>query len=162
MKRTNFEGMNCSVARCLDVIGEWWTPLVLRDLFMGITRFDDFQGRLGIARNILADRLNRLVETGVVEKVPYQERPRRFEYRLTEKGADLWRVLTAMREWGDRWEAPQGPSVQLVHRGCGHVASTSVVCNQCGEPMDRRAVRLVRGPGATDDSILPARVSDEA
>jgi DNA-binding HxlR family transcriptional regulator len=155
MQRTSFEGMNCSVARCLEVIGEWWTPLILRDLFMGINRFDDFQARLGIARNILSDRLNRLVASGVVERVLYQEHPERFEYRLTEKGADLWRVLTAMREWGDRWEAPAGPSVQMVHRSCGHVTTTEVVCAECGEPIERRQIRLVRGPGALEDSILP-------
>jgi DNA-binding HxlR family transcriptional regulator len=147
--------MNCSVARCLEVIGEWWTPLILRDLFMGISRFDDFQARLGIARNILAGRLNRLVKAGVVEKVPYQAHPPRFDYRLTEKGVDLWKVLTAMREWGDRWEAPAGPSVQMVHRACGNTTTTSMVCSDCGEPLDRRQVRLVRGPGAIDGSVLP-------
>jgi DNA-binding HxlR family transcriptional regulator len=155
MQRTSFQGMNCSVARCLDVVGEWWTPLILRDLFMGISRFDDFQARLGIARNVLADRLSRLVESGVVEKVLYQEHPERFDYRLTEKGGDLWRVLTAMREWGDRWEAPAGPSVQIVHKSCGHVTSSQVVCAECGAQLDRHQVRLVRGPGALEDSILP-------
>jgi DNA-binding HxlR family transcriptional regulator len=153
--KKTFEDQNCSVARCLEAIGEWWTPLILRDMFMGISRFDDFQARLGIARNILTERLNRLVETGLVEKSRYLEHPERFDYRLTEKGADLWRVLTAMREWGDRWAAPDGPSVQILHRTCGHVAKTSLVCCDCGEPLDRRQVRLVRGPGAGANSILP-------
>jgi DNA-binding HxlR family transcriptional regulator len=160
MQRKSFQDMNCSVARCLEIIGEWWTPLLLRDMFMGVTRFDDFQSRLGIARNILADRLNRLVEAGVVERRPYQDRPQRFEYRLTEKGGDLWRVLTAMREWGDQWAAPHGPSVQVVHRTCGHVTSTVMVCAECGEELERRDLRLVRGPGARDDSILPVRVAE--
>ncbi len=128
MRRASFEGMNCSVAKTLEVIGEWWTPLLLRDLFMGVSRFDEFQSRLGIARNVLTERLNRLIEAGVVEKRPYQERPERFDYRLTEKGRDLWPVITAMREWGDRWQSPQGPSVQLVHRACGNVMTTSLVC----------------------------------
>jgi hypothetical protein len=91
----------------------------------------------------------------LVEKARYQERPERFDYRLTEKGGDLWKVLTAMREWGDRWAAPEGPSVQIVHRTCGHVATTSLVCGECGEPLDRRQVRLVQGPGAGANSILP-------
>lgn len=155
MQRTSFRGMNCSVARCLDVIGEWWTPLILRDMFMGISRFDDFQARLGIARNILADRLSRLIEAGVIEKAPYQEHPARFDYHLTEKGGDLWKVLTAMREWGDRWEAPEGPSVQIVHKSCGHVTSSKLVCAECGAKLERRQVRLVKGPGALQDSILP-------
>jgi DNA-binding HxlR family transcriptional regulator len=160
MQRKTFEEMNCSVAHCVDVIGEWWTPLLLRDMFLGVSRFDEFQSRLGIARNILAERLNRLVETGVVEKRRYQERPERFEYRLTEKGGDLWRVLTAMREWGDRWAAPQGPSVQVVHRRCGHVTTSVMVCAECGEELERRDLQLVRGPGARDDSIVPVRVAE--
>ena len=156
MRRTSFEGMNCSVARSLEVIGEWWTPLLLRDLFLGVSRFDDFQERLGIARNVLTERLNRLVEAGVVEKVPYQERPVRFDYRLTEKGADLWRVVTALREWGDRWESPNGPPLQLLHRRCGRVATTVVTCSECGEPLERRDVKLLDGPGAGGESKLPA------
>ena len=108
MQRTSFETMNCSVAQCLEVIGEWWSMLIVRDAFLGVRRFDDFQSRLGISRNILTTRLTSLVEAGVLQKVPYQERPLRHEYRLTEQGHDLWPVLTAMREWGDRWAAPDG------------------------------------------------------
>jgi DNA-binding HxlR family transcriptional regulator len=155
MQRTSFESMNCSVAQCLEVIGEWWTPLILRDIFMGVSRFDHLQARLGIARNILADRLNRLIEKGVLEKVPYQANPERFDYKLTEKGYDLWRVLTAMREWGDRWAAPDGPTIQLVHRSCGHVTSTVMVCGECGEALERSQVRLVPGPGAARGALLP-------
>src|SRR5688572_16482862 len=109
MKRISFHEMNCSVAQCLEVIGEWWTPLIVRDLLMGVSRFDDFLARLGISRNVLTERLNRLLEMGVVRKVAYQEHPERYDYRLTPKGADLWHVITAMREWGDRWESPAGP-----------------------------------------------------
>jgi DNA-binding HxlR family transcriptional regulator len=156
MQRTTFEGMNCSVAQCLEVIGEWWTPLILRDLFLGVSRFDQLQSRLGIARNILTDRLNHLIEHGVLEKVPYQTNPERVDYRLTEKGIDLWRVLTAMREWGDRWAAPDGPTIQLLHRSCGQVASTVMVCSECGEPLKRGQLRLVPGPGAVRGSVLPA------
>lgn len=157
MQRTSFESMNCSVAQCLEVIGEWWTPLILRDLFLGVSRFDDFQARLGIARNMLADRLAGLVEDGVVEKVPYQTNPERFDYRLTEKGADLWRVITAMRQWADRWQAPNGPPLQLLHRSCGKVTTAVMVCSECGEPLERRNVRAIDGPGARGRSTLPVR-----
>ena len=108
MQRTSFEDMTCSVAQCLDVVGEWWSLLIVRDAFLGVTRFDDFQARLGISRNILTQRLNRLVDNGVLKRVPYSDHPPRSEYRLTEKGRDLWHVVTAMRQWGDRWAAPAG------------------------------------------------------
>ena len=99
--------MNCSVAQTLEVVGEWWSMLIVRDAFLGVRRFDQFQRRLGISRNILQQRLNRLVEAGVLARVQYSERPPRFEYRLTDKGRDLWPVLTAMRQWGDKYAAPR-------------------------------------------------------
>src|SRR6516162_2893852 len=107
--------MHCSVAQCLEVVGEWWSMLILRDAFFGVTRFDDFQERLSISRNNLNQRLNHLVAAGVLDKVPYNDRPPRYEYRLTNKGLDLWPVLTAMRQWGDRYAAPDGPPIQLIH-----------------------------------------------
>jgi DNA-binding HxlR family transcriptional regulator len=128
--------------------------LIVRDAFLGIRRFDDFQARTGIARNVLTARLEHLVEHGVLERRPYQERPLRHEYVLTDKGRDLWHVLTAMREWGDRWAAPEGPPVELVHRSCEHVTRTAVVCDHCREPLDARAVRVVPGPGARDDASV--------
>jgi DNA-binding HxlR family transcriptional regulator len=147
--------MNCSLAQCLEVVGEWWSMLLVRDAFLGVSRFDDFQARLGISRNVLNQRLARLVEEGVLERIPYQEHPPRHDYRLTEKGRDLWHVLTAMRQWGDRWAAPEGPPVQLVHRGCGHVAAAVPTCSECGESLDARAVRAVPGPGRRGESIIP-------
>lgn len=152
MQRTSFQGMRCSVAQCLEVIGERWTPLILRDVLMGVSRFDQLQARLGISRNILTDRLNWLVEKGVLEKVPYQENPERYDYKLTEKGSDLWRVVTAMREWGDRWAAPNGPSVQLLHKSCDHRVSTVMVCSECGKALDLSEVQFVPGPGAREAS----------
>jgi len=145
--------MHCSVAQCLEVIGEWWSMLIIRDAFLGVTRFDDFQQRLGISRNILNQRLGRLVEHGVLAKVPYQEHPPRFDYRLTDKGRDLWPVLTTMRQWGDRHAAPQGPPLQVVHKGCGQVADAVLVCSACREPLGARAVRAVPGPGAVEPLI---------
>ena len=119
VQRTSFEDMNCSVAQCLEVVGEWWSLLIVRDAFFGVRRFDDFQARLGISRNILNQRLTKLVDDGVLERVPYQDNPPRANYRLTEKGRDLWHVLTAMRQWGDRWAAPDGPPLKMRHATCG-------------------------------------------
>ncbi len=95
VERKSFADMHCSVAQCLEVVGEWWSMLILRDVFLGVTRFDDFQERLGISRNILNQRLNHLVETDVLEKVRYSDHPPRFDYRLTDNGRDLWPVLIA-------------------------------------------------------------------
>jgi len=142
--------MRCSVAQCLEVAGEWWSMLVVRDAFLGVSRFDDFQERLGISRNILNQRLRRLVEAGVLKKVPYSEHPPRYDYRLTEKGRDLWPVLIAMRQWGDRYAAPEGPPLEVVHTSCGEVAEVVPTCSVCGEPLGPRDVRAVAGPGAAE------------
>src|SRR3954451_4902391 len=103
MQRTSFEDMNCSVAQCLEVVGEWWSLLSVRDAFLGVRRFDDFQARLGISRNILTQRLTTLVDHGVLERALYQYNAPRSAYGLTDKGRDLWPVLTAIRQWGDLW-----------------------------------------------------------
>jgi len=149
--------MNCSVAQCLEIVGEWWSLLIIRDSFMGITRFDDFQARLGISRNILTNRLNRLVENGVLTRRQYQDHPPRSEYRLTDKGRDLWHIITAMRQWGDRWEAPDGPPVKIRHSDCGRVIKVLPVCSHCGETLDARAVTAVPGPGSTDPELIQPR-----
>jgi DNA-binding HxlR family transcriptional regulator len=157
VERKSFRDMNCSVAQCLDVVGEWWSMLIVRDAFLGVTRFDEFQERLGISRNILNQRLSRLVETGIFDKVAYQERPPRFDYKLTKKGRDLWPVLTAMRQWGDRYAAPDGPPVEVVHRACGHITDAEMTCSHCGEALRPRDVKTVPGPGAKDDLLLRSR-----
>jgi DNA-binding HxlR family transcriptional regulator len=160
MERKSFRNMNCSVAQCLDVIGEWWSMLIVRDAFLGVTRFDEFQERLGISRNILNQRLSHLVAAGVLTKVPYQDHPVRHDYKLTQKGRDLWPVLTAMREWGDEHAAPHGPPVEVIHRGCGHVATALTTCSHCGELMGPRDVTAVAGPGARGHGILrPATIT---
>jgi DNA-binding HxlR family transcriptional regulator len=147
MERKSFAKMDCSVAQCLEVVGEWWTMLIVRDAFLGVTRFDVFQERLGIARNVLQLRLTRLVESGVLERVAYSEHPPRYDYRLTPKGRDLWPVVNAMRQWGDQYAAPSGPPIQLVHRSCGHEAMGTVVCSECGGSMNARNVQAVAGNG---------------
>ena len=150
VQRRSFEDMNCSVAQCLEVVGEWWSLLIVRDAFLGVRRFDDFQARLGISRNILNQRLTKLVDEGILERVPYQDNPPRSEYRLTQKGRDLWHVLTAMRQWGDRWAAPLGPPLKMHHAACGHVVKAVAVCSHCGEPLDLRSVTVEPGPGSVD------------
>ncbi len=158
MERKSFAGMDCSVAQCLEVVGEWWTMLVVRDAFLGVTRFEEFQRRLGISRNILQQRLGRLVEAGVLVRVPYSTHPPRDDYRLTEKGRDLWPVLNAMRQWGDTYAAPDGPPLELVHDACGHVGSQVLVCDACHEPVGPRDVHAVPGPGRSG-TLLAARRS---
>ncbi|OAA27900.1 putative transcriptional regulator [Frankia sp. EI5c] len=157
MERKSFADMHCSVAQCLEVVGEWWTMLIVRDVFLGVTRFDDFQRRLGISRNILNARLTRLVEAGVLTRQPYQDNPARYDYRLTDKGRDLWPVLTAMREWGDRYAAPDGPPLVLRHTGCGETFHTALTCSHCGEPVGLRDVRAHAGPGDLDGTVHSTR-----
>lgn len=159
VQRTSFEDMECSVARCLEIVGEWWSLLIVRDAMLGVIRFDDFQARLGISRNILTQRLNRLVDNDVLKRVPYSEHPPRFEYRLTAKGRDLWLVVTAMRQWGDRWASPTGSPVLMRHSpakhsdGCGQIVSAVPTCSGCGEILEPRAVTPVPGPGASAETF---------
>ncbi|QGK70459.1 transcriptional regulator [Allosaccharopolyspora coralli] len=148
MRRTSFARWPCSVARTMDLLGDWWTPLVLREAFYGIRRFDTFQESLGIARNTLTERLRRLVDEGLLEKALYQTEPVRHEYVLTEKGRDFYGVLLAMSAWGDRWLAGEaGPPVTHVHDTCGHEGSAEVACSSCGQPMTAENTRTRMGPG---------------
>ena len=149
MRKTSFADMNCSIAQTLEIIGEWWTLLILRDSFLGVRRFDEFVERLGIARNVLTTRLDTLVSAGILERRAYDDGRRRFDYVLTEKGRSLWPVLTTIREWGDEWVLGAGNEpVLLEHRACGQLTHTRLVCECCGEPLDARSVRAVAGPGA--------------
>jgi DNA-binding HxlR family transcriptional regulator len=157
MHRKSFADMNCSVAQCLEIVGEWWTLLILRDVFLGYSRFDEFESRLGIARNVLTQRLERLVEAGVLKKVQYQPRPLRYDYLLTEKGRELWHVVTAMRQWGDRWAAPNGAPVELVHDACGEIVNVVPACSHCGEELTPRNVKAVPGPGSRTQPAPPLR-----
>jgi DNA-binding HxlR family transcriptional regulator len=144
--------MACSLARSLDVAGEWWTPMIVRDVWMGVRRFDDIQHNLGLSRKVLADRLNTLVREGVLERRPYQERPQRHEYVLTDKGKELMEVFLALIAWGDRWTAEEvGPPMLFRHKRCGEVTRAEVICSRCGEPLHAREVRIEPGPGARVD-----------
>ena len=148
MRKTSFARWPCSVARTMDLLGDAWTPLVLREAFYGLKRFDEFQAGLGIARNTLADRLRRLVDEGLLEKQLYQTDPRRYEYVLTEKGSDFFGVLAAISGWGDRWLAgKEGPPVTYHHDSCGQDAGAAVVCVACGEPLRAVDTSMRIGPG---------------
>lgn len=140
---------NCSIAKPLAFLGERWTLLVLRDLFLGRRRFDEFQASLGVATNVLSQRLATLTEEGIVERRRYSEHPERFEYVLTEKGQDLQPVLLALLAWGDRYTAENGPPLEVVHGD--HAFHAVQVCSECGEPVDAHNVHSRLGAGATDE-----------
>src|SRR4051794_37715491 len=149
-----FAEKNCSIARPLAFLGERWTVLVLRDLTLGRRRFDEIQESLGIATNVLSQRLATLVEEGVAERRRYSEHPERFEYRLTPKGLDLVPVLLALLAWGDRYTAgPEGPPLETVHENCGHAFHVVPACSACGEEIDPRRVHNRPGPGADADQL---------
>ena len=132
----------------MDLLGDWWTPLVLREAFYGIRRFDEFQRGLGIARNTLTDRLRRLVADGLLEKRPYQRDPVRYDYVLTEKGRDFFGIIAAMAAWGDRWLVDaEGPPVTLHHTACGQDTEARVVCACCGQPLRAEDTVMRMGPG---------------
>jgi DNA-binding HxlR family transcriptional regulator len=153
VKRSSVAHLNCSIAQALDVVGEWWTLLVLRNVLMGQRRFEAIQADLGIARNILSDRLSTLVSHGVLDRVRYQDSPPRYEYHLTEMGAELFDVLITLMGWGDKWLSPAGPPVLLVHEECGNVTRPVLVCEHCAGSLSPSTVKLARGPGAAARSV---------
>src|SRR2546430_2676120 len=148
MQRTRFGEMACSIARTLEVAGEPWSPLIIRDVWVGTTRFDDIQRGLGISRKVLAERLPGPQARGVRERRPYWERPPPHESALTQKGHELGEVLMAMTAWGDRWTAGEaGPPVLLRHRTCGELTHAEVRCARCGEPLHAGDIDFEPGPG---------------
>lgn len=149
MKRKSFTGMNCSIARALDEVGEWWSLLIVRECTQGSMRFDEFQSQLGIARNILTARLERLIELGILERFPLEDQPKVSGYRLTKKGEDLYPVLIALMQWGDRWSVSgRKPPTMLVNDATGAPVQPISVRDKDGTPLSFRDVRFVPGPGA--------------
>jgi DNA-binding HxlR family transcriptional regulator len=147
VKRTRFDDWPCPIARATDLIGDWWTPLVMRELFFGRRRFDVIQESLAIPRAVLAARLDRLVAEEMVTKVEYESRPPRYEYRLTDKGRDFWPVLAAMWRWSADWLFEDtGPPVVLKDRETGRVVNPIVVDEATGAPVDLRTIRVGRPP----------------
>ena len=137
---------NCSLARSLAVVGDRWALLILRDAFLRVRRFDDFQASLGIARRVLTDRLAGLVEHGVLEKVAYQEKPTRYEYRLTKKGLALYPVIISLVHWGDAYYAGRkGPPVHHRHKVCGHRFHSVLTCSECGKAVGANDVIVEAG-----------------
>ena len=152
MKRTDTSAWPCTIARSADILGDHWNLLLIRQACLGTRRFDDFQAELGIGRNILTQRLARLVEEGLLNRVAYQHHPPRQEYRLTDKGRDAYPILAAMAAWGDRWlTGPEGTPLVLHHTACEHDMHAVVVCSECEEPLDVRQVRAKAGPGYPKD-----------
>ncbi len=147
MKRSSVSHLPCSIAQTLEIVGEWWTLLVVRNISFGQRRFEAIQSDLGIARNVLSDRLNTLVEHGIVEKSKYQDNPERFEYRATAKGKDLLPVLLALMAWGDQWASPDGKPMIVTHTDCGHDTDPKVVCSHCGGELSWGHTRVTAGPG---------------
>lgn len=147
MKHDDLSHVYCSVARTWVVLGERWTMMIIREAFRGTRRFDAFQHKLGVGRNVLSDRLQSLTQEGIFSRVRYQEAPDRFEYVLTTKGQDLYPVLLSLMRWGDRYKVDE-PPVRLVHKACGHPAEPELTCAHCGERVDYWALRAEHAPDA--------------
>ncbi|GAA1263825.1 helix-turn-helix domain-containing protein [Pseudonocardia aurantiaca] len=146
--RTPLTGVACSIARATDLFGDAWTALIMRDVLLGVTRFDDIAEDLGISRKVLAARLARLVAEGVLTRERYQDRPPREHYRATEKGAELYPVLLALMDWGDRWCAGEsGPPALVHHHDCGRDTAPVTVCAHCREPLTVENTTQIPGPG---------------
>jgi DNA-binding HxlR family transcriptional regulator len=156
MRWNKLEDEACSVARTVSVIGDRWTLLILRDCFLRVRRFEEFQARLGVTRPILASRLRKLVKDFVLAKVPYQERPLRYEYRLTQKGLDLYPIVMSIVHWGDvHMAGKKGRPLLHQHVNCGKAFDPVMICSACGEPLSPKHVHVLRGPGATSPRHLP-------
>jgi len=159
VRRTDTSAWPCNIARSAAVLGDHWNILLIRQACLGVRRYEHFQRTLGIGRNMLTVRLKALADQGILEKVRYQERPARFEYRLTDKGRDAYTVLAAMDAWGRRWLAgPEGTPVLLRHEACGNDVHAVVVCSACSQPLDVREVTCRPTPRAD----LPAACVDSS
>lgn len=159
MLHRDYPGLDCSVAKALEVIGERWSLLIVRAVMHGNRRFGEMQESLGIARNVLSARLQRLVDEDILERRAYQESPPRYEYFLTQKGLDLWPALIALLNWGDRYSpSPEGPRRLIVHKECGGTVSERGICESCGRVLTARDAKQVPGPGtqAEADALTTA------
>jgi DNA-binding HxlR family transcriptional regulator len=148
MRNTSFAGMHCSLAQSLEVMGDWWSPLILRDLYLGLDRFDQLVTDLGISRNLLTDRLATMTDAGLITRTPYQTNPVRYGYQLTEAGSELIPILIALTAWGDRWATPPaGQPIRFTHTTCGKVTTPEVCCSECGDTLTAANTTPSPGPG---------------
>ncbi|MGF6312789.1 DNA-binding HxlR family transcriptional regulator [Bradyrhizobium sp. i1.8.4] len=163
MKWDTLEEEPCSLARTVAVIGDRWSLLILRECFLRIRRFDDFQASLGITRHLLADRLKKLVRFGVLRKIPYQEAPKRYEYILTQKGLDLYPIIMSIVHWGNiHMVDARGRPMLHEHKTCNKMFDPVMVCSECGEPLTAKSVHVHPGPGARKSSPVHARAQQRA
>jgi len=153
MKRSSVSHLNSGIARALEVVGEWWTPLIIREVFLGHTRYDEIQGQLGIARNVLSDRLSSLVGAGVLVRVQYSERPQRFEYQLTEMGRDLFGTLVMLKSWGDRWLSGDAVTESFNHAACGTTVTPMVWCERCQKMVNHDEYALGEASSVADQIL---------
>jgi DNA-binding HxlR family transcriptional regulator len=153
MKRSSVSHLNSGIARALEVVGEWWTPLIIREVFLGHTRYDEIQGQLGIARNVLSDRLSSLVGAGVLVRVQYSERPQRFEYQLTEMGRDLFGTLVMLKSWGDRWLSGDAVTESVNHAACGTTVTPMVWCERCQKMVNHDEYALGEASSVADQIL---------
>lgn len=143
MSRADLSRTTCTVARTIEVVGDTWALMILREMFLGSRRFDDLQRLTGASPLILSRRLKRFEAERIIERRLYSERPPRHEYRLTRKGRDLWPVIISLKQWGDQWLDPKGPRpVTLEHTSCGERSEPSLVCSACGDPIDATTTRF--------------------
>jgi len=148
MRWEEIDSQVCSIARSLAIFGDRWTLLIIRDAFRRVRRFSEFQKSLGITKHRLSDRLNRLVDAGIMSKVLYDEKRSRYEYRLTEKGLDLYPVLMTVVQWGDKWVSDEdGAPVVFKHLECGHVSTPHYACNHCAHDITAKTMKPELGPG---------------
>lgn len=154
MKWNSLADEPCSIARTLSHVGDRWSLLILRDCFLRVRRFDAFQSRLGVTRHVLADRLKRFVDAGILQRVAYQTSPERHEYVLTQKGLELYPVLMAMARWGDaHMDDGRGSPLLYRHTCCGQQFTAVMCCSECGTLLNPREVRVEPGPGAGDAGL---------
>lgn len=161
MKRTSFDQMACSLAQTLEAVGDWWAPLIVRDVSIGINRFDDLVRDLGISRNLLTERLGHMIEVGILTKHCYQARPERFEYRLTEAGLDLIPIMYALMDWGDKWRPTEAGPPMMTRHTCGEYVRPQICCDHCGIPLVAQDITAVAGPGGRSGPgtrLMPERL----
>ena len=158
MRSSQLVKMTCTIARSVDAIGDPWTIMIVKELFLGQKRFDDFQMYTGMSPHLLSVRMKKLEKHGIVQRLAYQQHPARYEYRLTQKGIDLWPILVALKDWSARWgKWPEGEPLTIRHKACSHVTSLKVVCSHCDLPMNARDVRQEMSPAMIKERARMAK-----